>query len=551
MVTVGLEQEILRHLADMPFLDRIELASIAGAWSSQVYEVIDYLEGHGLLAGVQHGLPNLRSTRRMYPTEAGIRSLARAEGTGADQLLERSPVSQQWQRLLLERLDSVAVIYRLVADMAEVIDPIDFRWYRAAPMDAGITLPNGGFIAIIRQGETADRTSFSKRLWRLWQTVEPSAVFVTVPDNIRLRYNRSRFTAAPVITFTALESSLTIEDRDYPIWWAPSSNLPISTRSALQNIREHPVTPPTESPVEPIPPIVSLEPSPGQPSPVYLLNTLLNPTEKRALDVIYDWPWISQSSLGAMLGLLPSNLSPIVRGLTDQCLVEHTVVSRRRRMALTDRALHLLARRDRTSLSKMVGRWSIAPRDLKQPQDWRNISGSRSRQLLRDIGHTSEVQGFIGGTAIQAPQLGWEIAQLDPPRKASRYFHYDGKLHSVQPDAFGVLQKNRTSWCFFLEWERRAVHPATMAKRLAPYLRYFSTRRPIEDNGTVPAVLVVFEDELAAGHFLRIARQEMDQYRVEVPLWVSHKASLLRRGLFGKAWQTADSLQMVSPLSEG
>ena len=130
------------------------------------------------------------------------------------------------------------------------------------------------------------------------------------------------------------------------------------------------------------------------------------------------------------------------------------------------------------------------------------------------------------------------MAQLDPPRRASRYFHHDGRLHSVRPDAFGVLRRGHETLPFFLEWERRAVRPVTMAARLAPYLRYYSSRRPLDDHGATPAVLVVFDDDLAATHFLGVARQEMARSGVRVPLWVSRKAALERLGPVGRAWLT-------------
>ena len=78
------------------------------------------------------------------------------------------------------------------------------------------------------------------------------------------------------------------------------------------------------------------------------------------------------------------------------------------------------------------------------------------------------------------------------------------------------------TWPFFLEWDCRAVRPATMATRLAPYLRYYSTRRPTDDHGVRPSVLIVFDDDIAATHFLRVAQDEMQRTRVQVPLWVSH-----------------------------
>ena len=42
------------------------------------------------------------------------------------------------------------------------------------------------------------------------------------------------------------------------------------------------------------------------------------------------------------------------------------------------------------------------------------------------------------------------------------------------------------------------------------YLRYYASDRPTDDHGTRPSVLVVFDDELAASHFLRVARQEIE-----------------------------------------
>ena len=89
-----------------------------------------------------------------------------------------------------------------------------------------------------------------------------------------------------------------------------------------------------------------------------------------------------------------------------------------------------------------------------------------------------------------------------PTRPAApRYFQHDDRLRSIHPDALGVLRRGERTWPFFLEWERRAVRPVTMAARIAPYLRYYSSHRPTDDHGSQPAVLVVFEDEIAQTYF--------------------------------------------------
>ena len=84
------------------------------------------------------------------------------------------------------------------------------------------------------------------------------------------------------------------------------------------------------------------------------------------------------------------------------------------------------------------------------------------------------------------------------------------------------------------------MRPVTMAARLAPYLRFYASRRPTDDHGEQPAVLVVFDDELAATHFLRVACEEMGRARVELPLWVSHRLLLEREGPLGRDWVRPD-----------
>ena len=276
------------------------------------------------------------------------------------------------------------------------------------------------------------------------------------------------------------------------------------------------------------------------------MPALLKPAEKRVLDLLSDWPWISQGDLADLLAVSQPRVSRLLATLAAFGLVS-LVRSAGRRLALTDEGLALLARRDRTAVGMARKRWSVAPLDTQSPAAWRNVRGSRSRQLLRNLEHTQAVHRFIAALVKQARTRGWEVEQLDPPHRASRYFRYGDTVRSIHPDAFGVLRRGADTRPFFLEWERRAVRPATMAARLAPYLRYYSTHRPIDDHGVQPSVLVVLQDDIAVTHFLRVARDEMDRVGVEVPLSVSHEAVLEDLGPLGLAWSpTMDSQQVLT-----
>ena len=190
-------------------------------------------------------------------------------------------------------------------------------------------------------------------------------------------------------------------------------------------------------------------------------------------------------------------------------------------------------------------RWSVTPSDGEVTTSWRNIPGGRSRQFLRNVEHTDAVHWFLAVLARQAHAQGCEVVQLDPPRRASRYFRHRGRLHSVRPDAFGILRNEGKTLPFFLEWERRAVRPVTMAARLAPYLRYYSSQRPTDDHGAQPVVLVVFDDDIAQTHFLRVAREEGAQWKVEVPMWVSHRSTIEKMESLGSAWLGLDYASQI------
>ena len=272
--------------------------------------------------------------------------------------------------------------------------------------------------------------------------------------------------------------------------------------------------------------------------PGWMLPALLKPAEKRALDLLSDWPWIAPAHLGELLGVKRSMLSRILVRLQRLGLAVDLHVDRGRRLALSDRGLAILARRDRSSVGAARKRWSVTPADPKATLEWRNVTGRRSRQLLRNVEHTEAVHWFVAVLERQAHSRSREVVQLDPPSRASRYFRHDGRLRSIHPDAYGVLRRGERTWPFFLEWERRAVRPATMADRIAPYLRYYSSHRPTDDHGVQPSVLVVFEDEIAQTHFLRVARDEMERTGVQIPLRVSHRSLLERVGPLGQAWRT-------------
>ncbi len=540
----------LRTLAAMPFMDSLELAAVSGLPEATACRMLRRLRVDGLVQCLRHASPLTAATRRWRLTPPGLERLAAAEGQGVERLLRTRPVSAHWQRLLLARLDAVAVIHRLAAAAASaedsLADSFRFRWYRAHPLDAAISLSGGRTAGVLRQGATSDRTAFAERVnWLVGAGRDlPRGLLALFPDEIRLRQARRLLARYPGPVHLALERDVARSVAGDAVWRIPAVSAPLSLEEALGNLRPGgglPAEPPLARASRPESAGAG---EPGENVPNHLLPVLLKPADKRMLDCLADWPWATVDDLCGFLELSDSRVWRRAARLESLGLVARSLLGGKRRLALGRRGLTLLARRDRASVTTALSRWSVQDPDGEPAAHWREVSGARSRPLARTIGHTQGVHRFLGALLRQAGEIPrCRVVQVSPPHHSTRYFRHRGNLRSVHPDAFGVVRMNGETLPFFLEWERRAVHPSTMAARLAPYLRYYSSSRPLDDHGHRPLVLVVFDDYLAEGNFLGVARREMERAGVDVPLWISHTGLLEKEGPLGRAWRSPEVLE--------
>ena len=469
------ERDLLRLLGEAPFLDRLEATALSGWSRGAVYAAFAALEEAGLVAPLPHAHASelLAPTQRYALTVAGRRRLAADEGIGVGELLRSRPLTAHWRRLLLERLDGVASVYRLAAAITGNEWPLRFRWYRAQPMDAALALPDGRSLFVVREGQTADRTSFGKRLWRLREGPRPGAYLLLAPDAVRLRHTARLMARAPSPAFLALERDAVASGLDARVWRTAGGSPWLSLREVLSHVAQRRAWP-EEAPLARA--TVPRDLRQRDLRADWMLPAALGPAQKRALGLVADWPWITPAHLGGLLGVSDRRVSQLLQSLREASLIERA----RDRLALSDRGLALLARRDRSAVHLALKRWSARPLDRDAPPTWRNVCGRRSRQLLRTAGHTAAVHGFLAELAQQARSEGWEIVQLDPPHRASRYYRSRGAVRSIQPDAFAVLRR---------EGERRAVLPGVGAPRrqalddgratrpLSALLRYPTPRR--------------------------------------------------------------------------
>ncbi|MYB77497.1 MAG: MarR family transcriptional regulator, partial [Chloroflexi bacterium] len=145
--------DALLYLCEAPLTTAGELARLRRVPASTLRDQLVKLSKRGLIDCRPHRLDALgpRPHRRYFPTAAGIRAVG-IDGSG---LLPLYPVSKQWFKLLAERLDSVAVLYRVAAMIAEADpeqQPLRVDHYRQGPYDALLTLSGRRSVGLLRQG---------------------------------------------------------------------------------------------------------------------------------------------------------------------------------------------------------------------------------------------------------------------------------------------------------------------------------------------------------------------------------------------------------------
>ena len=167
-------------------------------------------------------------------------------------------------------------------------------------------------------GEATDLTPEAEQadaaVW-VWQGPQPSAVLAIMPDEVTLRHARRLLAPSPAMVFLALEGQEASSDAGAPIWRTTSGPAVLDLLTGLDLARRRGVQP-VEKPLVGASLPEELNVDNGE-APVsgHLLPVALKPAEKRALDLISDWPWIKPAHLGRLLGVKRSRLSLILQRL--------------------------------------------------------------------------------------------------------------------------------------------------------------------------------------------------------------------------------------------
>ena len=556
-------EDTLLLVCAAPLATAEELARFGRVSASTLRDRLGKLVNKGLVDSVAHRLGVLgpHPQRRYFPTEQGIVAGGRVEH-GTERFLSEYPVSKEWFRLLAERLDAVAALYRvaaLVADADPHQQPVRVDHYRQGPYDVLITLSGGRSVGISRQGATLSSANLRYRLRSLENLPSKQRTTVTLVLTFSDQATRRavRTLGHPMqhrTTFVATEGELLAGDHRGAVWQqcgaGMGDNPPVKVVPgvSLDDIvrwtdrlveiseadrRRYGF----EKPRNPTPDPEALYLSHRRatmPEPAQQLESSLavqlTRAEKDALDLMAAWPLCTTEQLaGLMGGVTRRRANQVLQSLTQRALVR----TDGQRHVLTGEGLTYLARRDRAAVRMVLGRWSARQRRPRNGKA-RGYAGSALRAVASQMEHHDALAGFAAAiTAEAARSQEYGVLDLLPTSRSSIGYYYHGTNYVVHPDASFTLDlRDGYRYCL-LEFERRATTPKRVRARLENYRRYFASGWPKRDHGgQLPLVLFVFQTLDAEDTFLRVAARSNS-----VPLFSSNLQTLTERGVLGDAWR--------------
>ncbi len=545
-------EDALRLVCATPLATVDELSRFGRVPASTMRERLGKLASRGLAASVPHhlGILGSRPQRRYFPTKQGIVAGGRIEH-GTDHFLSEYPVSRQWVRLLAERMDAVAVHYRVAAMIADADPhekPVRVDHYRSGPYDMLITMSGGRSIGIIRQGATLPTSNLRYRLRsveRLPSRERPFATLVlTHADQATRRAIRSLGDPSEHRrTFAATEGELLAVAHTGAVWQQCGDGrdidppVPIDPGASLRSImawmdrlldKSHSFF--RDNPRPELEDLYSSRVKAAMPEPgeqlTSSLSAQLTRAGKDALNLLSAWPLCTREQLaGLMGGVTLRRVNQVLRSLREHGLVREDGSL----LMLTDEGLTHLARRDRAAVGLTLDRWS-PELTLRKPSVY---VGTALRALAAQLRHHAGVVRFASALSAEvANSPDYDLFDLLPTHRSSIGYRHDQTTYAIHPDASFTLEYKGEWRPFLLEFERRATTPKRIPKRLRSYRRYFRSGWAKRDHGGhLPHVLFVFESPATESAFLDVADAEDD-----APIVTSNTVDLAEHGVLGDSW---------------
>ena len=258
----------------------------------------------------------------------------------------------------------------------------------------------------------------------------------------------------------------------------------------------------------------------------------VSPSEKRTLDLVTDHPMIPREHLALWLGISEGRVSQMMRGLINTWgLVERHGKRGDTRYTLSAEGIRYVTHRDHAQLPTTRGIWSTALTTDKQ--GCRRYVGHRIETWAKQTRHADGITWFLSKLEAEARadpdnELVWSV----PTARSDRAYNWGDS--AIAPDAVGQMTAQGLQIPFYFEYELRARHPQGVIARLDPYMSYYWSNEPKDDQPPYPVTLFVVDTEEVEATYVRTAAR---MSRMSLPIFVSCVPVLSHTGVLGRSWR--------------
>ena len=539
------EGHVVRLVGRMPFISVREIADILGMADKSASIVVRHLRELGFVIYVDAGSSSFggRAVRRYVLTESGIERLAQLLRTDVATVLRSYPVSLQWRRSLLRRLEALEQFYKVCGLLGlahrdggltirdEVAVKPVFLWRRTGWIDGTIRLGGDGGpgIRVMRLGASAVRRAMLYWMgsmvesWRLGG-VETALVIVPGHTELRLVEGWFRRWAWGVRVFCVTERAVMEADswRDLIVLRpAEFGSIQVTVGRAFSGLRERysresQMLDAYEYHGKALMPREGVLGRSGTDAEV-MVGATLNRYDRAMLQAVADWPLALRKPL---LGFRAGHDGSLTRLYKEGFLNYFFDGSRAARCVLTDMGHRYLAGRDRSQVSLLRQQWGAVEVEGDDEDGFyvRGVGlgagarmrpeGGKLKVAGRQLRHLDGIVEFFSlmGYAGDMAGDGLEVLEVLPTHRSERWAQIGKRKRGILPDASFILRVGSEVVPFVLEYERRAIVDRNMAQRLAPYKRYYDAMFKFEDLGRTLLTLVVFERDDQATNFAEYCR---------------------------------------------
>ena len=567
MISKSLDVRLIEVLAVSPFCTREEVGCLGGLDDNIVRNGLERLFRAGKADRVGHIRLRRRRVWRYFLTGTGVLELARQQGIDVDAVLADMPVSREWGRILAQRLDIVEVAYRLAMLAGSSGEPMRWQWRRRGWMDGHLVVGPSRYIAVSRVGSSVPRKTVRSRMGSMVEDSKNGlirAALLIAPSETDMGWMQRwcAVNAGDAYMWLMTEDLLFQGDIDSRMLSRPSPTglihqsigwlLPKIRPLNEKRLKDTLSTEPRRR--------VSLPPEQGEVGGKWkadLLPSMLKGAEKALLDVVMDWPLLTSRQSMMLSGLSERACTGAKRRLQREGLLLPVRIQgeggSRERLCLTDEGLRLVAWRDRTTLSGLKKRWGVETGrdDAQFGLRGAKLRGEVIKRLVRHKMHTEglyRVAALIADSCRRERRV--ELSEMMPEHRSGRWLTFgtgeQRRTRGVRPDASGIIKMGKWVSPFLLEYEERAVTPATMEERLRPYRNYYEKLFEYEAGHAIVATLIIYRDPAAASRFVRHCEQRASMgrffYGSRIPLGVSSIGDIEEYGVFGQSWLIPGSL---------